>query len=142
MTTYEAKSPLTRFLEIDLKWCGCGNPEKALEYMRDVLRLLEARSAAHWDKESNAAIDAVMDTRTGLGISYAYMLEAADLTEHGGSVHGLWLSDKGKQILAALNAVEDWDDALDDIEVTEEEWNKLCGLNPPGFPFTSKAEDA
>jgi len=123
-TTYYVYSPLQRFLVEDLKWCGCGNPELALSFMREVLRAIRARSDAKHDDPSNEALKALLPYESGLAESYWYMLDEHDLIEHGGSCGGGWLSEKGIRVLALLNEVEDFEEALDDVEVTEEEFKR------------------
>jgi hypothetical protein len=99
------------------KFCGCGAPEAAAQYIRDGLQAYvdlwrairaspsmsdEARVAwrrfeAHWPD-------------AGQRYFFWYWLDANGLTEHGGSVPG-WLTDKGEDYLAALNiALEDLGD--------------------------------
>lgn len=96
-----------------LKWCGCGNPEDALGLMRNILRLLKARSDANsaddpytpYPKSGWAKYTAELDAVLGdgpLGLSYLYMLDALELTEHGGSVGGCWLTSEGERVLSLL----------------------------------------
>ena len=110
-----------RFYFEELKWCGCGNPEEALGFMRDVLGIMKARSdenklgepyngSAH--ERRTKELDALLGDGP-LGLSYRYMLDALGLTEHGGSVYGSWLTDKGKDILALLSD-RDLDEAMED----------------------------
>lgn len=123
-TTYAIYSPLQRFIAEDLKWCGCGSPDLAMEFMRDVLRAIKARKEAHWDATSNEVLKALLPYSSGLAQSYWYMLDEHGLIDHGGSCGGGWLSEKGEKILALLNGVEDWDEALEDVEVSEEEFRR------------------
>lgn len=92
-----------------LKWCGCGNPDTALMYMRDVLALLRKRSensrAGHdtWTTDSEELHKLLNFTACEpLALSYLYMLDAFGLTEHGGSVMGSWLTNAGEQLLDKL----------------------------------------
>jgi hypothetical protein len=118
-----------RFYFEDLKWCGCGNPGDALAFMRDVLEVMwqrseESRAEAHNKPYEQSAwkrgCDKLDEMLPGiLGMSYLYMLDAHDLTEHGGSVGGSWLTDKGKAVLAMLTSHEDLDAAMDDENYPE-----------------------
>jgi hypothetical protein len=86
----------------DLGLCGCGNAEEAFELIRDLLRL--APFYEHRD-EVRALIG---DGPTGHIVLST--LDHADLIEHGGTIHGSWLTDKGEWYLKALNTVNVWDD--------------------------------
>lgn len=76
-------------------WCGCGSPEEASARLRDVLAL-------HPLYEHRAEIDALIPD-SGFQYLILYTLDHFDLTEHGGTVGGGWLTDKGKAVLEALN---------------------------------------
>jgi hypothetical protein len=127
MTVIECEpyaNEVQRFYYEDLKWCGCGNPEEALGFMRDVMQVMHDRSEeSHkepWtsDYERSAwkrgtdKLDAMLPGT--LGLTYYYMLDAHDLTEHGGSVGGSWLTDKGEKVLAMLAAAGDLEAAMED----------------------------
>lgn len=89
-------------LYMDLGLCGCGNPEEAFELVRDLLRL--APFYEHRD-EVRALIGDGAPSHIILST-----LDHADLIEHGGSIHGSWLTDKGQWYLNALNTVTVWDE--------------------------------
>ncbi len=78
-----------------LGWCGCGIPAAAADWLR---RALEAHPA--WEKQ--ALQGAVWGEDQGRAYVLRYMLDHAALTEHGGSVGGAWLTERGKRVLAAL----------------------------------------
>jgi len=110
----EEKTPDERFVHDfyfnTLKWCGCGNPDTAFMYMRDVLAALHKRSKNSragtdtWDADSDALYALLnFNACEPLALSYLYMLDAHGLTEHGSSVMGSWLTDKGTQLLDKLN---------------------------------------
>ena len=117
-----------RFYFEELKWCGCGNPADALAFMRDALEALWNKSeagqaATHGEiiNGTNPAYEAasarekeLLPLDCPLALSYRYMLCAHDLTEHGGSVYGSWLTDKGNAVLAMLSSAGDLEDAMDD----------------------------
>jgi hypothetical protein len=123
-TTYYVYSPLNRFLLEELKWCGCGSPELAMAFMRDVLSAIKTRSDARHDEASNAALKALLPYDSGLAESYWYMLDEHDLIEHGGTCAGGWLTEKGERVLALLNEFEDLEEALEDVEASEEEFER------------------
>lgn len=102
-----------------LKWCGCGNPDEALGFLRDVLKLLKVRS--HESREGldtwaqrTAELNKLLAAEDHylLGLSYMYLLDSLGLTEHGGNVCGCWLDEKGYELLDLLERT-DLERALD-----------------------------
>lgn len=96
------------------KFCGCYSPEDVLDRIRDVLAKIRARSADCngtsdvWIGHTNA----IKATCGSSEIDFAlmmYLLHAARLTEHGGTVGGSWLSSDGERMLIELETIErDW----------------------------------
>lgn len=99
--------------------CGCGSPDDATRLLYDVLRVIETRwrdsEALNlfnpkdrpslneiWKSESDA-LKALLPS-DGVYYFVLYILSDWDLLEHGGSVGGSWLTEKGKALLAALEA--------------------------------------
>lgn len=83
---------------LDEWFCGCGSPEEASRALLALLRL-------HPMYEHGGELhDWVGDD--GLEYLLLYMLDRLELTEHGGSVHGGWLTDKGEAVKAALEREE------------------------------------
>lgn len=92
----------------DLQLCGCGVSGAAFDLVRDILNLAPFFENENWRKVDElagnpAAAHIVLST-----------LERADLIEHGGSIGGSWLTDKGRYYQTALREVTDWDD-LDEV---------------------------
>lgn len=77
-------------------FCGCGSPEDAAEALR---KLLSLHPPYDHRKEFEAWIQ-----DSGLAMLVLYTLDHFGLTEHGGTVGGGWLTDKGQAVLAALEA--------------------------------------
>lgn len=74
----------------DSVWCSCGSPEIIVKAMGSYLNLfLETGYTPR--------------IYTTEGLLLAYWADACDLTEHGGSVYGAWLSDKGKKWVELYN---------------------------------------
>ena len=106
-------NPLVDYYMFDvLHLCGCGNPEDTYEAIR---RYLHVRKLRHenkditWDgiKEQYKAqlcIDVDNDTEHGVLQFMMYVLDYYDFTEHGSSVGGCWLTEKGKMLLTVLDA--------------------------------------
>lgn len=98
-----------------LGFCGCGDPLAALRYIRDVLRLVAMKGPdsmgpdglREWTEWYNTVYltesEALFHGDDGARFVAFYLLDDKGLTEHGGSVPG-WLTDKGKGILADLEA--------------------------------------
>jgi hypothetical protein len=87
-------------------FCGCDSPKAACRALRDLLSLHPLYE--HRDEFEQFVPD------VGLQALLLYTLDHFDLTEHGGTVGGGWLTDKGKALLAALN------------EHAADEWAKVC----------------
>ena len=101
----------------NLGWCGCGNPEAALDLLRDVLTILAMRSErphpwhaylprrACWEA-SWPLLDEMLDRGESPGLywSYFYWLDDKGLTDHGGNASGCWLTDDGKALLEVLHS--------------------------------------
>lgn len=91
-TTTMTRQELRVFLQ---DWfCGCGQPEAAA----DILRIILALHPLHSNREAFE----LLIPNDGLQYLLLYTLSSFDLTEHGGSVGGGWLTDKGHSVLAAL----------------------------------------
>jgi hypothetical protein len=101
-----------------LGWCGCGEPWAAIRFLGDVLEALD-------DDRSDCATQEESDNRyllpfrmcggnvcPGLAYGYLYTLDGVGLTDHGSNIRGSWLTDKGREVLEAIN------------NCTEEEWDK------------------
>ena len=79
------------------KWfCGCGQPEDAAAALLRLLRLHPLHRA-----EARREFEAWIPDE---GVQYLllYQLDHLDLTEHGGTVSGGWLSAEGDRVLEAL----------------------------------------
>lgn len=112
----------------DLSLCGCGTPEAAYELVRDILTLI-ADDERGWPPL----------VKTLLGSPGAYhmvmsALDEAELTGHGSSIDGSWLTDKGRWYAAALRTIENWD-ALEGVgyphdgtDCTDACWQVPIGL--------------
>lgn len=89
-------------------FCGCGSPELAASKLQAMLSLCPFY-------ENRAALEQMIPDAGVLEL-LLYTLDHFDLIEHGGSIGGSWLSDKGKQVLAALNR-----EASDEFEALMEQ---------------------
>jgi len=75
-------------------FCGCGRPEDA---SKTLLRILELHPLYDHRAELEAWI-----TDEGVLELLLHTLDSFDLTEHGGTVGGAWLSAKGEAVRDAL----------------------------------------
>lgn len=84
-------------------FCGCYMPTENLKLIRDGLNHLKTRSEYEYEEQIKRAVEIF-----GNESSYAFFLywvDKEELTEHGGSVWGSWLSEKGEQTLQDLEEI-------------------------------------
>jgi hypothetical protein len=88
-----------------LKLCGCGLPEEAYNFCRDILACFDRRGChespptREWIDAQDAA-ERIIKERPDLAAHVmAHLLTHLDLLEHGGSVGGSWLTDDGERII-------------------------------------------
>lgn len=116
----------------DLGFCGCGDPEGALEFLKSVLTAIrkrwndneieedDAASQARWSRNSDALRELIgMESQPAMAWTYLYFLDDKGLLEHGGNCSGSWLTEKGEQVLDALNRYSA--QSIIDCECDEEE---------------------
>lgn len=101
--------------------CGCGSSWWALHTVREALSLhpvgdVRRRNVHEWDELSELRL-AWLNEDGHLLI--AAVLDAWELTEHGSSIYGGWLTGEGERLLAALR--EFGDEPADLIAVFHDE---------------------
>jgi hypothetical protein len=90
------RQELSVFLQ---EWfCGCGSPHSAAASLLKLLRL-------HPLYDHRRELEVLLPDK-GIQHLVLYMLDCFDLTEHGSSVGGAWLTDKGKAVMEALAGEE------------------------------------
>lgn len=99
-----------------LGFCPCGQPEKSLKLIRDVLRYLKWRSELYDEKkEREAFLEAIEESKTrwdsefpleGFEDFVMHWLDVGGYLEHGGSVLTGWLEAEGEDLLTRLEALE------------------------------------
>jgi hypothetical protein len=89
-----------------LGFCGCGVPESALRFIRDILLCIDRRYNAKGVpyEEYRTEMDRLTHDDEGVEYTVLYLLTEKKLLEHGGSVPG-WLTDLGRDVLEDLNAL-------------------------------------
>lgn len=94
-----------------LGFCGCGSPEDVLKLLKEVLEILDMRNPR--DKDSWQISYKKLEERfykdDTLLTFFLYWLDDKELTEHGGSVGGSWLSSEGKILLEKLRNIPEND---------------------------------
>jgi len=97
----------------EMKWCGCGDPAGAMEFVGKVLDILKRRSDSNtspanvhyeqseWKKHTDE-LRALIGEDDVRGLIIMYVIDSFGLTEHGGNVNGSWLTPKGEEVLAAI----------------------------------------
>lgn len=79
----EGRSPLLAVLD----FCGCGNAEEVGAYLLETLEMCDRQE---WPPYED-----------GHRMLALYVLDAADLLEHGTTIRCSWLTEKGREILQA-----------------------------------------
>ena len=87
-------------------FCGCGCLSMSIKFVRDILNSYkdeEGWSAPHlnFDKAKEVCGN---DNITDFVLHW---LDTVELTEHGSSVYGSWLTDKGKALRDYLKKIEE-----------------------------------
>lgn len=81
-------------------FCGCGEPDLAIAAFREIMDLFVEpdgeRIAVHLDRARRD--EYARRHGAGLACLILYWLDAMKLTEHGGSVHGSWLTTVGERV--------------------------------------------
>lgn len=85
-----------------LNFCWCGKPALALFRLRSLLQV-------HSGTSGNLSLDDIKAIIPDEGTKYLllYWLDAQNLTEHGGSVGGAWLTSLGARVLGYLGSLDD-----------------------------------
>jgi len=88
-----------------LQWCGCGDPEDALEEISKYLKALQDFEHRQARFEEYFGVKTVYDNHLLLCLAYA--LDAAEFTEHGTSILGAWLEKDGRYFLYAIEKAKE-----------------------------------
>lgn len=85
--------------------CGCGCPELVHKLIVDCAKQFDG----DWPKPGVDAIEQIVRERPDVVAEFiAHYLDADRITEHGSSVYGSWLTDRGKQYIE-IGAMDDLD---------------------------------
>ena len=88
---------LYRVLHSDMPSCGCGDPAAADRLVIDLLTVF-----ADWAPDRARRVEELIGGSDGAQQIVLATLDHAGLTEHGGSVWGSWLTERGKWVLWAV----------------------------------------
>lgn len=82
-----------------LRQCGCGYFEGRLELIRQALGDMPLYNLERDNRDKY---------RTDLGEMFLCLLGGAELIEHGSSIGGSWLTEKGERLLKVLKDPDYW----------------------------------
>lgn len=90
-----------------LEFCGCGSPENNLDYIRRGLELINKRHKAPYDSpiwiwKHYKDLRQQVHGSESAALFFDYWTAQLNLTEHGGSIIGCWLSSAGFELLEDL----------------------------------------
>jgi hypothetical protein len=114
MTLYDDMLPhedtlqhLNQVFYTELHQCGCGSPQETWELIHELLSLAPFYEDGRWKQVEGI-----------LGRAYGFVLGVlaeVELLEHGGSVGGSWITEKGRWLLEAVGTVglSDLDEKVD-----------------------------
>jgi len=81
-----------------LDLCTCGRPEDVHTFLIDCLKCFDDDNDKG-DFGTKGIATLVIENPNAAAEFIAHFLEQRDLTEHGGSVYGSWLTDLGEQFI-------------------------------------------
>jgi hypothetical protein len=129
MTNHE----LYHFYTDEVKMCWCNSPEAGAVLLRDILNAMPC-----YEKDNREKLNKLLPSD---GLFQWIMSDTATwrLTEHGGGLGGSWITDRGKEVRDALNALdEEGLDKLFDFNAwTEDEETSKCKVCCPTSGATS-----
>lgn len=96
------ESPLEAFGMSVLGFCGCMDPKGMADQIVDYLAIVARREGELSNWESARAMLYERFPEEWYRLLIQYLVDDKELTEHGGSVGGAWLTDAGKEWLARL----------------------------------------
>lgn len=146
MTAIEHEDLLDHLYQVlygDIRYCGCGYPAQATVLVHELLTAFSwGLEGDAWDRKE-AVIRRLLPS-PGVQHLVLSMLTAASLTEHGTSIHGSWLTPRGKWFLwavATVGGADGLDEQLDaagfphdgETECTAACWQIPDGWAPPAL---------
>lgn len=97
---------MNEFIFEDLHLCGCGSPESTTKVIKMILTAQNQKEYKDKQKMFNSICEINIDENNnydGLIQFVLYILDSHGFLEHGSSISGAWLTEKGKLFLELLN---------------------------------------
>lgn len=88
-----------------LRLCGCGSPEEAHNFARDVLAAFDRRGVhddpptREWVQAEEVVKKLLLERPSEAAHLLSHLFSHLDLLEHGGSVGGSWLTKDGERVV-------------------------------------------
>ena len=112
MSSFKTFIPTKKYDIIhELGICGCGCPDKTYKAVHDMLIAFKNHAGAIGDNPYKYFM--------------AYTLDCLEFIEHGTSIIGSWLTDKGEELLEALT----------DFAKYDYNWNNVVDIMPNEFYY-------
>lgn len=86
----------------ELSICGCGNPKMVYRLIHVVLKEIHESSVR-------------VDDYVGYYDYMIYQLNEQGFLEHGSSIYGSWITEKGKKLIEALDEMAKYEYEYDDF---------------------------
>ncbi len=103
---------LREFLRAELGYCTCAFAD-TVPLLKDVLRMAKVRSDSLEDMEAHKRIWHALEDRLLVKLApalanwFVYTLDRADLVHHNYNVLDIWIMDRGRLVLDALDRFPD-----------------------------------
>jgi len=110
--SYFVPSPMSDMIH-SLGCCGCGNPEETYEAIHEMLLYY---SDINTHSNYPRIYKGLVTDEVNPYIQFmAYVLDGKGFLEHGSSIIGAWLTDKGKQLLSYMTEFAKYEYEMDDV---------------------------
>lgn len=96
---------LTSFFVEAFGFCGCGCLDMSIKFVRDILNCYEDREEENLPPCLNLDKAKEVCGNDNITDFILHWLDTVELTEHGSSVYGSWLTDKGEALRVYLKKV-------------------------------------
>lgn len=93
----DALQHLNQVFYMELHQCGCGDPDETWNLIHEILSL-----APFFEDGRHQQVHDLLGRSHGFVLN---VLTDAELLEHGGSVGGSWITDKGRWLLEVIDRV-------------------------------------
>ncbi len=121
--------------------CSCGSPEEFLRLLLGHLERFDGAAGQAWKDRS---------LKDPLNLTFAVVLDCWELTEHGGSIFGAWLTSSGVRLRDALRRLDLGDVGRSSVDLDEllpsykgGWWSREHQYNPrtrDGVPYAELGE--